>query len=190
MTTLRRDDEMMVMTIKNPLIVSAACPARGSARKLPHPSGAAGLSPSVLSPNRVRLSTLGFTCAPTGTHWQWHQGARALFRRCLCLGLKFTSLSVPNSVPPVTRAAVAVKRCRHLDARFSHGVMKYNLANKVSLVATGCSGPFAEAGASVLVYPGNVLYANVTEADVDTIIQQHLISGTPVAAQFAPAELW
>ena len=25
------------------------------------------------------------------------------------------------------------------------------------------------------MYPGNVLYANVTEADVDTIIQQHLI---------------
>ena len=87
------------------------------------------------------------------------------------------------------RGSCGEKGAATLMPAFSHGVMKYNLANKVSLVATGCLGP-CQAGASVLVYPGNVLYANVTEADVDTIIQQHLISGTPVAAQFAPAELW
>jgi (2Fe-2S) ferredoxin len=40
------------------------------------------------------------------------------------------------------------------------------------------------------VYPGAVLYGNVTDADVDSIIEQHIIGGVPVAAKQLPAEVW
>jgi (2Fe-2S) ferredoxin len=48
------------------------------------------------------------------------------------------------------------------------------------LTSTGCLGPCA-LGASVLVYPDGVLYGRVTPSDVPEIIEQHLLSGKPVA---------
>jgi (2Fe-2S) ferredoxin len=48
------------------------------------------------------------------------------------------------------------------------------------LTSTGCLGPCA-LGASVLVYPEGILYGRVTPADVPEIIEQHLLTGEPVA---------
>ena len=48
------------------------------------------------------------------------------------------------------------------------------------LTSTSCLGPCA-LGASVLVYPGGVLYAHVTPDDVHEIVEQHLMAGRPVA---------
>lgn len=87
------------------------------------------------------------------------------------------------------RGSCGEKGAAALMPAFSQSLIKHNLVNKVSLVATGCLGP-CQVGASVLVFPGAHLYANVKEGNVETIIQEHLIGGAPVAAKLAPAELW
>ena len=38
-----------------------------------------------------------------------------------------------------------------------------------------------ENGCSVVVYPEGVWYGHVTEADIDELVEQHLIGGNPVA---------
>ena len=43
-----------------------------------------------------------------------------------------------------------------------------------------------EKGPSVVVYPDNVWYGKVTEADVDEIIDSHIIGGTPVQRLLMP----
>lgn len=75
-----------------------------------------------------------------------------------------------------------------LDA-FSQKLIANNLFNKVSLVPTGCMGP-CRAGANVLVYPGATLYMDVTAADVDQIIQKHLIGGEVWEEKVAPDAVW
>ena len=47
------------------------------------------------------------------------------------------------------------------------------------VVATGCLEPCL-AGPTVVVYPDNVWYGGVTLDDVETIIDTHLVGGTPV----------
>lgn len=87
------------------------------------------------------------------------------------------------------RGSCGEKGAGALLPAFSQGVVKHNLLQKVSIVPTGCLGP-CQAGASVLVFPGSVLYSNVKESDVETIIQQHLIGGIPVEEKLAPREIW
>jgi (2Fe-2S) ferredoxin len=45
-------------------------------------------------------------------------------------------------------------------------------------------------GTAVLVYPDNVMYGNVTAADVVEIIDHHLMFDEPVARLQVPAEVW
>jgi (2Fe-2S) ferredoxin len=91
--------------------------------------------------------------------------------------------------PGHPRGSCGEKGAGGLLPAFSQAVITHNLLNKVSLVPTGCLGP-CQAGASVLVFPGSVLYSNVTVGDVETIVQQHLIGGEPVAEKLAAADIW
>ena len=59
----------------------------------------------------------------------------------------------------------------------------------LQLTNTGCLGP-CQAGPSVLVYPDGVMYTGVTAADVDEIIEKHLLGDEPVERLRAPAQLW
>ena len=43
-----------------------------------------------------------------------------------------------------------------------------------------------EKGPSVVVYPDNIWYGKVTEADVDEIVEQHIIGGKPVQRLVMP----
>ena len=43
-----------------------------------------------------------------------------------------------------------------------------------------------EKGPSVVVYPENVWYGRVTEADVNEIVEEHIIGGTPVQRLLMP----
>ena len=43
-----------------------------------------------------------------------------------------------------------------------------------------------EKGPNVVVYPDNVWYSRVTEADVDAIVDEHIIGGQPVQRLLMP----
>ena len=58
-----------------------------------------------------------------------------------------------------------------------------------ALTSTGCLGT-CEDGASVLIYPEGVMYGKVTLDDVNAIIEEHLLGGTPVKRLQVPAEVW
>jgi len=50
---------------------------------------------------------------------------------------------------------------------------------RFALTSSGCLGT-CEQGPGVLVYPEGVLHGGVTPEDVNTIIDEHLLGGTPV----------
>lgn len=59
----------------------------------------------------------------------------------------------------------------------------------IQVTATGCMGPCLN-GPSILVYPEGVMYGGVGVADVATIIDEHLVGGTPVESLKVPEEIW
>jgi (2Fe-2S) ferredoxin len=69
--------------------------------------------------------------------------------------------------PELLKKLKAALRARGLDEEIR--------ANKA-----GCLDN-CERGCSVVVYPEGVWYGHVTEADVDEIVEKHLVGGQPVA---------
>jgi len=72
---------------------------------------------------------------------------------------------------------------------FMNEIQARNLFETIALTNTGCMGP-CNMGPTVLVYPEGVMYGGLKKEDVKTIIEQHLIGGTPVADLQMPAEVW
>ncbi|MGY6274769.1 (2Fe-2S) ferredoxin domain-containing protein [Methylomonas sp. MgM2] len=72
---------------------------------------------------------------------------------------------------------------------FMNEIQARNLFEKIGLTNTGCMGP-CMMGPSVLVYPEGVMYGPVKKEHVKTIIEQHLLGGTPVESLIVPAEVW
>ena len=72
---------------------------------------------------------------------------------------------------------------------FMNEIQSRNLFDKIGLTNTGCMGP-CMLGPSVLVYPEGVMYGRISKDDVKTIIEQHLLGGTPVEALQVPSEVW
>lgn len=50
---------------------------------------------------------------------------------------------------------------------------------RVALTATGCLG-FCRAGPLMVVYPQGIWYTPRSEADIDAIIDGHIVAGAPV----------
>jgi (2Fe-2S) ferredoxin len=68
-----------------------------------------------------------------------------------------------------------------LDAR--------DLLGRFKASTSGCLG-VCEHGPVVVVYPEGVMYGPVKAEDVNTIIDQHLLGGTPVEALKVPTDVW
>ena len=66
-----------------------------------------------------------------------------------------------------------------VTAKFEEEIAKAGLAEKVTVVKTGCMGLCSQ-GPIVVVQPGNVFYAQINEEQVSKIVQQHLVGGEPV----------
>lgn len=64
-----------------------------------------------------------------------------------------------------------------LGKRGLKGAMRANMAGCLDACDTGCT---------VVVYPDNVWYQRVTVADVDEIIEKHLLGGAPVERLVLP----
>jgi (2Fe-2S) ferredoxin len=63
--------------------------------------------------------------------------------------------------------------------KFMEGIDERDLSGDVMITNTGCFG-ICEKGPVAVVYPEGIWYGNLTEEDVETIIEQHLENGNPV----------
>lgn len=87
------------------------------------------------------------------------------------------------------RGSCTANGCVDVMNEFINEIQVRNLFEKIALTNTGCMGP-CHMGSSVLVYPEGIMYGRVTKGDVKTIIDQHLLGGTPVDALKMPADVW
>jgi len=67
-----------------------------------------------------------------------------------------------------------------LHQLFKAGVSRRGLKGKVRANKAGCLDQ-CEHGPNVVVYPEAVWYGHVTSADVDEILDSHIVGGKPVA---------
>lgn len=72
---------------------------------------------------------------------------------------------------------------------FNVGLMQRGIQpGEVLVTSSGCLGP-CEQGPTVVVYPEGIWYAKVTEADVATILDEHIGKGAPVQ-KLNPDSIW
>lgn len=64
-------------------------------------------------------------------------------------------------------------------ARFNELIHEYGLEKKINVIRTGCFG-LCQKGPMVAIYPDKVFYTHVHEADVDKIVQSHVLNGEVV----------
>ena len=63
--------------------------------------------------------------------------------------------------------------------KFMEGAGDRDLSGDVMITNTGCFG-ICDKGPVAVVYPEGVWYGNLTEDDVETIMEQHIENGIPV----------
>ncbi|MDF2567289.1 MAG: ferredoxin [Oscillospiraceae bacterium] len=71
------------------------------------------------------------------------------------------------------------KGSTQLIERFMEEIEDRDLSGEVMLTNTGCFG-ICDKGPIVVVYPEGTWYGNVTEDDVETIMEQHIVGGEKV----------
>ena len=74
--------------------------------------------------------------------------------------------------------------------KFADMLNRTNMYDKVMISGVrSCMGP-CQNGPIVAVYPENVWYGKVTEADVDEIFNSHFVNGKPVERLVMPPEIF
>jgi (2Fe-2S) ferredoxin len=63
--------------------------------------------------------------------------------------------------------------------KFMEEIEDLDLSNEVMITNTGCFG-ICDKGPIVVVYPEGIWYGNITEDDVEKIVEQHIINGIVV----------
>ncbi|MBI4664837.1 MAG: (2Fe-2S) ferredoxin domain-containing protein [Nitrospinae bacterium] len=88
------------------------------------------------------------------------------------------------------RGSCAQKNAMGVWQKFADLLNQKNMYDKVMVTgARSCMGP-CQNGPLVVVYPENVWYGNVTEADVAEIFENHFIQGKPVERLILPPEIF
>lgn len=73
-------------------------------------------------------------------------------------------------------SSTLIAGARHVEKALVKALKKENLSDKVKLIETGSLG-LSDKGVVLVVYPEGVHYVNVTEKDVEEIVQKHLKEG-------------
>ncbi|MFT4145700.1 MAG: 2Fe-2S ferredoxin [Mobilitalea sp.] len=63
---------------------------------------------------------------------------------------------------------------------FMELIEENDLSSEVIITNTGCFG-ICEKGPIAVVYPEGIWYGNLTEDDVERIVEEHIVNGNPVA---------
>jgi NADP-reducing hydrogenase subunit HndC len=72
-----------------------------------------------------------------------------------------------------------LKDSEELIEKFRQGLQDYSIDNEVQVVKTGCFG-LCNQGPIIKILPDDIYYAGVEAADIEKIIQEHLINKRPV----------
>jgi (2Fe-2S) ferredoxin len=64
--------------------------------------------------------------------------------------------------------------------KFIEVIEENDLSGDVMITNTGCFG-ICDKGPIAVVYPEGVWYGNLTEEDIEKIVEEHIISGIPVS---------
>lgn len=91
--------------------------------------------------------------------------------------------------PGHPRGSCASRDCKAIYEEFYYQWQQRELWGRYKLTHSGCIGPCKE-GPNVLVYPEGVMYSHVTAADVASIIDEHILGGTPVERLKTNPEFW
>lgn len=63
--------------------------------------------------------------------------------------------------------------------KFMEVIEDYNLSSEVMITNTGCFG-ICDKGPIVVIYPEGIWYGNLTEENVEQIVEDHIMNGLPV----------
>lgn len=63
--------------------------------------------------------------------------------------------------------------------KFMEAIEDNDLSGEVMITNTGCFG-ICDKGPIAVVYPEGIWYGNLTEDDVEKIVEQHIMDGIPV----------
>jgi NADH:ubiquinone oxidoreductase subunit F (NADH-binding)/(2Fe-2S) ferredoxin len=85
-------------------------------------------------------------------------------------------------------ADTVVAGAREVKNKLSAEIGRRGLSQEIQVVETGSFGPIS-AGVLVGVQPDGVVYANVTPAAVEEIVEEHFVKGRPCKAYLLPREL-
>jgi (2Fe-2S) ferredoxin len=72
-----------------------------------------------------------------------------------------------------------------LQKAFKKALAERGINRRIRANKSGCLDQ-CEKGPTVVVYPDAVWYGRVTEADVNEIVEQHIVGGQPVARLLMP----
>ena len=102
---------------------------------------------------------------------------------------KHVFVCVQNRPPGHPKGSCTEKAASDLLNAFAKEFEARQFWGRFALTSTGCLGT-CDGGPSVLIYPEGVMYGGVTPEDVNAIIEEHLLGGTPVERLQVPAEVW
>lgn len=95
-----------------------------------------------------------------------------------------------NQRPPGhPRGSCGENSAQRVLEKISEGIEAKMLFGKTIVSTTSCLGP-CSMGPVVVVYPDNVWYNKVKPADVEEILEKHIIQGEKVARLEIPEAVW
>lgn len=75
-------------------------------------------------------------------------------------------------------AACLSSHSQELKAKLTQVIDANGLTDEINIVETGCMGP-CELGPVMVVYPDGIFYIQLTEGDVEHIVEEHFLKGRP-----------